>query len=87
LGIEYTIDHVRPVANNTEDIALFMNAVAGPDNYDQRYYTYLKYSDFSIDNIDNKERKTLWERESRISYGISNININYHDAWKNYSLC
>jgi Asp-tRNA(Asn)/Glu-tRNA(Gln) amidotransferase A subunit family amidase len=65
-----TLDHVGPIANTTEDIALFMNAAAGPDGYDQRYYVYLKYSDISIDNIHNNERKNEWEKNSKISYGI-----------------
>jgi amidase len=86
MGVEYTIDHIGPIARTTEDIALFLDAAAGPDDYDQRYYTYLKYSDFSIDNLLNNHhsRKNKWEIENKVYYGINSHNISFHNAWKNY---
>jgi Asp-tRNA(Asn)/Glu-tRNA(Gln) amidotransferase A subunit family amidase len=84
LGVEFTIDHIGPIANNTEDIARFMDTVAGPDGQDQRYYSYLKYSDFQIDNLSKSEGKTDWEIENKVSYGVISINIDFLSAWTNY---
>lgn len=52
LGLEYTVDHVGPIAKNVTDIAIFLDCCAGPDDRDQRYFTYLKHSQFSSDNCD-----------------------------------
>lgn len=84
LGIEYTFDHVGPVAKETKDIALFMDATAGPDGFDQRYYTYLKNSNFSIDNMFEKNNKNEWELKENIYYGVGKINVSYLKAWENY---
>jgi amidase len=83
-GLEATLDHIGPIAKNIKDVALFMNATAGPDEYDQRYYTYLKNSIFSIENVQYIEKKTSWEIKSEIYYGISRINIDFIEAYNNY---
>ena len=83
-GLEATLDHLGPMARNVKDIALFMNIAAGPDDFDQRYYTYLKYSSFSSEYLSKDEGKNDWEIQSKISYGINTINVNYTDAYDNY---
>lgn len=34
--MEYTLDHVGPMANNVEDLALLLEVIAGRDDFDQR---------------------------------------------------
>jgi amidase len=36
LPIEHTLDHVGPMARSAEDLALLLEAIAGPDGYDPR---------------------------------------------------
>jgi amidase len=84
LGIEYTLDHIGPLGNTTEDIARFLNACAGPDGLDNRYFTYLNRSIFSIDNLTNKDGKTEWEIGQNIYYGICRSSVDYQAAWENY---
>lgn len=84
IGIEYTFDHVGPISKETKDIALFMDATAGPDENDHRYYTYLRFSTFSIDNLQEKKQKNEWEIKENLYYGVSKINVSYLKAWENY---
>lgn len=35
-SLEYTIDHLGPMASSAEDVALLLEAIAGPDGYDER---------------------------------------------------
>lgn len=91
LGIEYTLDHVGPIAKNVKDIALFLDCTAGPDDSDKRYYTYLKYSQFNIDSYLNefdsdnsneiiKSKKEKSDFEKTIYYGTSRIKVDFIKA-------
>ena len=98
LGIEYTIDHVGPHAMNTENIARFMDASAGTDGIDQRYFQYLRRSPFNLDNImptllegkdegknsSNSSHYTQFELDNKFYYGVKSHTVNFQAAWKNY---
>ncbi len=47
MGMEYTVDHIDPIAKKVEDIYKFMQGTTGPSLCDFRYYTYLRYSQFN----------------------------------------
>jgi len=87
MGLDYTLDHVGPIARRVEDICKFMQVTVGPDDYDSRYYKYLKYSQFNSDAEDEEFKqlkKKKSEFEKSIKFGISKAKVDFMKAYELY---
>ncbi|KAI4864961.1 amidase signature enzyme [Hypoxylon rubiginosum] len=66
LSLDATIDHAGPMANNVRDCALFLEAIAGPDGWDDRQPPFglegdrLKFVD-PVDVVTSREHSKMLE--------------------------